>query len=83
MAIQSNQPKAQKRTGSAVKGRAATQKQAASSSSQPSSLEEERRRLIEEKAYYIAERRGFQGDRVMDDWLQAEREVDAQSTSLH
>ena len=38
---------------------------------------EERHHLIEVAAYYIAERRGFHGASSHDDWLQAEREVDA------
>jgi hypothetical protein len=38
---------------------------------------EERRHLIEVAAYYIAERRGFRGGSPDDDWLQAERDVDA------
>jgi len=38
---------------------------------------EERHHLVEVAAYYIAERRGFHGASSHDDWLQAEREVDA------
>lgn len=38
---------------------------------------EERHRLIAEAAYCIAERRGFEGDAALDDWLQAEADVDA------
>lgn len=38
---------------------------------------EERHHLIEAAAYYIAERRGFHGASSHDDWLQAEREIDA------
>ncbi len=38
---------------------------------------EERHRLIAERAYLIAEQRGFQGDAVLDDWLQAEADIDA------
>lgn len=38
---------------------------------------EERHAMIAETAYLIAERRGFQGDGALDDWLQAEAEVDA------
>ena len=34
--------------------------------------ESERRRLIAEAAYYEAERRGFTGDRTLDDWLAAQ-----------
>ena len=36
---------------------------------------EERRRLIAETAYFIAERRGFAAGWELDDWLQAEAEV--------
>ena len=35
-----------------------------------------RQQQIEIAAYYIAERRAFEGDFSHDDWLQAEREVD-------
>ena len=44
---------------------------------------EERHRMIKEMAYLIAEQRGFQGDRAMDDWLQAEIEVDARFAARH
>lgn len=37
--------------------------------------EEARRAEIALAAYYNAERRGFGGNRELDDWLQAEREV--------
>jgi hypothetical protein len=37
----------------------------------------ERRRHIAEAAYYKAERRGFDGDRALDDWIEAERELAA------
>jgi hypothetical protein len=36
----------------------------------------QRRNYIEVAAYYIAERRGFHGDSTLEDWAQAEREVD-------
>lgn len=39
--------------------------------------EEARRAMIAEAAYFIAERRGFQGDAALDDWLRAEAEIDA------
>jgi hypothetical protein len=32
-------------------------------------------RMIAESAYYLAERRGFQGGHSLDDWLEAERQV--------
>lgn len=38
--------------------------------------EAERQRLIEVAAYRKAEARGFGGDRQIEDWLDAEREVD-------
>ncbi len=37
----------------------------------------ERHHLIEVAAYYISARRGFHGESSHDDWLQAEREIDA------
>lgn len=43
----------------------------------------ERQRMIAETAYLIAEQRGFQGDMALDDWLQAEAEVDSQFTERH
>ena len=42
---------------------------------------EERRHLIEVAAYFIAERRGFHGASTHDDWIQAEREIDAMITA--
>lgn len=38
--------------------------------------QEERHQLIAMTAYFIAEKRGFQGDAALDDWLHAEAEVD-------
>lgn len=35
-----------------------------------------RRQWIAEAAYYIAERRGFEGGSAEDDWRQAEAEID-------
>jgi hypothetical protein len=37
---------------------------------------EERWRIIAVAAYHKAEQRGFTPDRVLDDWLEAEKEVD-------
>jgi hypothetical protein len=45
--------------------------------------QDERYRLITEMAYLLAEQRGFQGDRAMEDWLQAEIEVDARFAARH
>jgi hypothetical protein len=38
---------------------------------------EERKRRIEQAAYYLAEKRGFQGD-AQEDWIAAEAQIDAQ-----
>lgn len=38
---------------------------------------ESRLERIERRAYEIYQARGGTGDREMDDWLQAEREIDA------
>ncbi len=43
----------------------------------PAIQPEERQHLIAVAAYYIAERCGFHGSSCHDDWLQAEREIDA------
>jgi hypothetical protein len=40
-------------------------------------LPEEREYMISEAAYYRAERRGFAPGNEMEDWLQAETEVDS------
>lgn len=37
----------------------------------------ERHHLIEVAAYYIAEKRGFHSESSHDDWLRAERDIDA------
>jgi hypothetical protein len=37
---------------------------------------EQRRNYIEMAAYYIAERRGFAAGNLLDDWVQAEAEID-------
>ena len=45
--------------------------------------QEARRCAIAEAAWLIAERRGFKGDLALDDWLQAEAEVDARLAGKH
>jgi len=40
-------------------------------------LPEEREYMISEAAYYRAERRGFAPGNEMEDWLQAETEIDS------
>jgi len=42
-----------------------------------------RQQMIEEAAFYIAEKRGFQGGSSMDDWLTAETQIDAQIMQKH
>jgi lipoprotein-anchoring transpeptidase ErfK/SrfK len=37
---------------------------------------DQRRYYVEVSAYYIAERRGFHGGSEMDDWVEAEAEID-------
>ncbi|MGD8910442.1 MAG: DUF2934 domain-containing protein [Chromatiales bacterium] len=78
MATQKKQPNAQK-----AKGQTTAKKTTTSHTSIQISPEEEKYRLIAETAYYIAEHRGFEGDRVLDDWLQAEREVNSRSAAQH
>ena len=57
-----------------------------SSASKPNSLlgsslspasAERRRTMIAEAAYYIAEKRGFETGRDVEDWLLAEKQIDA------
>jgi len=45
-------------------------------------LWEERVRRIREAAYYKAERRGFSPGQELEDWLEAEEEVDNASRPL-
>jgi len=40
-------------------------------------LPEERQQLIAQAAYFIAERRGFSPGNEIEDWLQAEAEIEA------
>jgi len=44
---------------------------------------DDRFRMIAETAYLKAEQRGFEGDKSMEDWLQAEAEVDARFSAQH
>ena len=47
----------------------------------PNVNDEERRRRIAESAYYRAQGRGFTGDHQLDDWLAAEHEIAALTSS--
>ncbi|QDX82340.1 hypothetical protein B9N43_14480 [Denitratisoma sp. DHT3] len=42
----------------------------------PALSTEQRQQYVEVAAYYIAEQRGFDGSKALEDWLQAEIEVD-------
>jgi DUF2934 family protein len=59
--------------GAAAHKRSASAERVATAAIRP----EERHHLIEVAAYCIAERHGFHGALPLDDWLQAEREIDA------
>jgi hypothetical protein len=64
----------------AVKKAAPAKKAAATVAEQPNVVPvltpDQRRYYVEVAAYYIAERRGFHGSSQMDDWVQAEEEID-------
>lgn len=55
---------------------AKTAKPAAAKKSVPSLPPEQRRFYVEVAAYYIAERRGFHGGSELNDWVDAENEID-------
>ncbi len=77
---------AQSQKGTAAKKKSASGKAAISGSEgkqQQDVTYEERYPMIAEAAYYIAEQRGFEGNMAMDDWLQAEAEVNARFTVMH
>jgi hypothetical protein len=38
---------------------------------------EERHEMVAVAAYYLAEKRGFPGGGALDDWITAERQIDA------
>ena len=57
--------------------KAAAAKPARASVKKPASIPpEQRRNYIEMAAYYIAERRGFAPGNPLEDWVQAEAEID-------
>jgi hypothetical protein len=51
-------------------------KPAAAKKAVPSLPPEQRRFYVEVAAYYIAERRGFHGGSELNDWVDAENEID-------
>jgi len=72
--------KAPAKKAATTKAAAPAKKVAASAAGQPSAIPvltpDQRRYYVEVSAYYIAERRGFHGGSEMDDWVQAEAEID-------
>lgn len=57
--------------------KAARPKPASSRAKKPAVVpQEQRRHYVEMAAYYIAERRGFGPGNLLDDWVQAEAEID-------
>ncbi len=43
----------------------------------------ERREMIAVAAYYLAEKRGFPGAGALDDWIEAERQIDSMIEHMH
>ena len=72
---ENNPPQALTTTRARTRTRAALQQQNAPAGIQVSP--ERRRGMIAEAAYWRAERRGFAPGSEMEDWLAAEREIDA------
>lgn len=44
---------------------------------------ETRHKMIAEAAYFLAQRRGFAGGHAMEDWLQAEEQINAMLTIIN
>ena len=57
------------------------QKQAKAEAFEPNL--DERHALIEKEAYLLAEQRGFDGDRQLEDWIQAETAIESRFTNTH
>ena len=49
----------------------------------PSDAANARRAMIREAAYYLAQKRGFAPGHDIDDWLRAERQIDAALAASH
>ena len=71
---------AKKRT---TTGKAATIKMTTENTTAGEISPDKRHNMIAEEAYLRAEQRGFVGDHEIDDWLQAEAEVDALFVEKH
>lgn len=74
----SDKPKAAKTVAkpAAAKPAKAAKAPATKKSAGPTLSPDQHRGYIEVAAYYIAERRGFQGGNATDDWAQAEIEIE-------
>ena len=84
MAQQTPAPKQSSKARATAAGKAAATKANVTGYQKgQSASEDERRRMIAEEAYLIAERRGFQGDLAMNDWLQAEANIDNRFAKKH
>jgi hypothetical protein len=44
---------------------------------------EERHEMIAVAAYYLAEKRGFPGGGALDDWVEAEHQIDSMIERMH
>lgn len=71
------EPAAKARAAPKVAPKPAAAKPARSRAKKPADIPlEQRRNYIEMAAYYIAERRGFAPGNPLEDWVQAEAEID-------
>ena len=66
----------QSRTAASAKA-AAPKRSAERQTAGPKIVPEQRQHLIAQAAYFIAERRGFAPGNEVEDWLQAEAEIEA------
>jgi hypothetical protein len=63
-----------------AKGKPA-QKQAKAEIFEPN--QDERHAMIAKEAYLLAEQRGFEGDKQLEDWIQAETAIESRFTNTH
>jgi len=68
-------PKAKTAAAPAAK-KAASAPKPARKAAAPKLAADQRRYYVEVAAYYIAERRGFHGGSQLNDWVEAEKEID-------
>ncbi len=75
MAVKKTRPTATARDKTPTEKKATALDVHASSGQMLSMPSQDRQRLIEEAAYYIAARRGFHGGDPVQDWIEAERQI--------